>query len=164
MANLWNQEGIPHKGWKLIDVIDLKEHFDEDYEIEYEHCMMCGHQGIRYVHLVTHENIAEEYRVGCDCAEKMTNDYLNPGKLEKELKNRASRKKNWIKKEWKETVNGNNYLRIESHFLLIYKDKISKKYKVKIDETFGKKEFDSLIEAKIATFNGIEYFKKKDLW
>lgn len=164
MANLWNQEGIPHKGWKLIDVIDLKAHIDEDYDIDYEHCMMCGHQGIRYVHLVVHENIAEEFRVGCDCAEKMTNDYLNPDKLEKELKNRASRKRNWIKKDWKVTANGNNYLRIESHFILIYVDKFSKKYKVKIDETFGKKEFNSLVEAKIAAFNGIEYFKKKDIW
>jgi hypothetical protein len=164
MANLWNQEGIPHKGWLLINVIDLKEEFDESYEIEYEHCMMCGHQGIRYVHLVVHEKVAEQFRVGCDCAEKMTNDYLNPEKLEKELRNRANRKKNWVKKEWKTTINGNHYLKIETHFILIYIDKKTQKYKVKIDETFGKKEFVTLIEAKIAAFNGIEYFKKKDSW
>lgn len=25
MANFWKQHGIPHKGWTLVDVIDVRE-------------------------------------------------------------------------------------------------------------------------------------------
>lgn len=39
MANYWNIEGLPHKGWIYETNIDLKED-GEDYEI----CMMCGRE------------------------------------------------------------------------------------------------------------------------
>ncbi|WGQ16719.1 hypothetical protein [Sphingobacterium faecium] len=130
-----------------------------EWETDYETCMMCGNEKIRYVHIVEHAEVGEESRVGCSCAEKMTNDYLNPERRERELRNKANRRVNWTKKDWKWSKNGNHFLNIEEHHLLIYRDKETNKYKVKIDETFGMKTSDTLEKAKIAVFNEIEYLK-----
>jgi hypothetical protein len=164
MANYWKEPGIPHKGWILVDVIDVREEGQSEEETEYETCMMCGNERIRYVHLVEHKEVGDEFRVGCHCAEKMTNDYINPERREKELMNKANRRINWKNKEWKISKNDNHFLNINGHHLLIYKDKMTSKYKVKVGETFGKKTFDTLEKAKIAAFNGMEYFKNKGDW
>lgn len=164
MTNLWKQTDIPHKGWTLIDVIDVREDNQSEDETEYESCMMCGNERIRYVHIVEHPQYEETLRVGCVCAEKMTSDYLNPRKLEQKLRNKAARRTNWKKKEWKFSIKGNRYLKIEGHFITIFRDKITNKYKVSIDSTFGKKQFDTLEDAKTAAFNGIEYFKDREKW
>jgi len=42
--NLWDQPGIPHKGWYCNDVIDL--------EVPRERCQMCGREDLRYVHIM----------------------------------------------------------------------------------------------------------------
>lgn len=164
MANYWKQQGIPHKGWTLVDVIDIREDGQTKWETDYETCMMCGNEKIRYVHLVEHTEINEGFRVGCTCAEKMTNDYINPERRERELKNRAKRRIIWTKKNWKRSKNGNYFLNIEERHLLIYRDKKTNKYKVKIGETFGNKIFDSLEKAKIAAFNGMEFLKDNGKW
>jgi hypothetical protein len=164
MANYWKTIGVPHKGWQLIDVIDVREDGQSEWETHYETCMMCGNEKIRYVHVVEHAEVSGEFRVGCTCAEKMTSDYLNPKRRETELRNRSNRRVNWKKKEWKRSKNGNYFLNIEEHFLLIYKEAQSNNFKVKIEKTFGNKTFDTLEKAKIAAFNGIEYLKEKGEW
>jgi hypothetical protein len=40
MANLWNTSGIPHKGWTLMSVIDIREYGQSADETDYEVCMM----------------------------------------------------------------------------------------------------------------------------
>jgi len=164
MSNQWKQEGIPHKGWILEDVIDVREDGQDEEDTDYETCMMCGNEKIRFVHIVTHKEIEEEFRVGCVCAENMTNDYVNPRLFEKKLRSRATRRITWTKKPWKISQNGNHYLNYEEHHLLIFTDNQTNKYKVKIGDIFGKKSFDSHESAKIAVFNGIEYLKDKGIW
>ena len=61
--------------------------------------MMSGNEKIRYVHIVEHAEVGEAFRVGCTCAEKLTNDYLNPERRERELRNRVNRRINWSKFE-----------------------------------------------------------------
>ena len=164
MNNKWHQQDIPHKAWTLVEVIDIREDEQNELETDYETCMMCGNEKIRYVHILTHKLIKEAFRVGCVCAEKMTNDYVNPKKREDELKNCTNRRLNFLNKEWKINSNGNHYLKYVGHYLLIYRDKLTDKFKVKIDEVFGNKLFDDLNQAKIATFNGIEHFKETGDW
>lgn len=164
MGNLWKQPGIPHKGWIQEDVIDIREDGQPEWDTPYETCMMCGNEKIRYVHILTHQEINEEFRVGCICAEKMTNDYVTPKRLENELQNRAKRLKTWKQKEWKRSQNGNLFLKYEGHHILIYRDKKTNLYKVKIDETFGNKTFKLIEEAKSAAFKGVEYFKEAGEW
>lgn len=36
MANCWKQQGIPHKGWVLMDVIDVPEDGQPQWETEHE--------------------------------------------------------------------------------------------------------------------------------
>jgi hypothetical protein len=122
MNNHWNLPDIPRKGWRLLDVIDIREDGQSVEDTKYEICMMCGNDRIRFVHIVEHDEIGEEFKVGCDCAEKMTNDYVNPLKLERNLRNRAVRRAKWISKEWHFNEKGNQYLKKEGHYFLIFKD------------------------------------------
>lgn len=164
MSNNWHNPEIPHKGWKLVNVYDVREYGQSVEETNYETCMMCNNERIRYAHIVTHERIKEEFIVGCVCAEKMTDDYITPKLLESELKNKANKRINWINRNWKLTKSGNYMLNFENHFLLIFMDKITGKYKCKIDDQFGKKIFDTIIQAKLAILKGIEYYKSKGEW
>jgi hypothetical protein len=164
MANYWNQEGVPHKGWSLDTVIDVREDGQEEWETDYESCMMCGNEKIRFVHIVSHPEINEEFRVGCICAEKMTGDYVNPKRREQDLQNRARRRANWSNKNWKISKNGNHYLKLDGKLLVIFRDKKNLKFKVTVDGTFGKHSFKTFELAKVAAFNGVEYLKEKGEW
>ena len=164
MPNYWKISGVPHKGWRLIDVEDIREDGQSECDTDYECCMMCGHDKIRYVHIVSHEEYGEEFRVGCNCAEKMTGDYVNPEKRERELRNRASRKSNWKNREWRVSRNDNYFLNYENHHLVIFKDKFSGKFKLKIDDKYGNNKYDDVDNAKVAAFKNIEYLKEKGKW
>jgi hypothetical protein len=132
MENQWKQQGFPHKGWTLLDVIDVREDGQSEEETDYETFMMCGNEKIRYVHIVEHKEIAKEFRVDYNCASKLTEDYINPEKREKELRNRAKKRINWVKIKWKSSKNENYYLTIEERHILIFRDKKTNKFKVKI--------------------------------
>jgi len=164
MVDYWKQPGIPRKGWTLLHVIDIREDGQSESDTDYETCMMCGNEKIRYVHVVEHSEVSSEFRVGCSCAEKMTEDYVNPARREKDVRNRSSRLLNWTKKQWKKSKNGTYYLKIEERLLLIFQDKKTSKYKVKIGDTFGEKAFDKIEKAKVAVFKGIEFLKEKGRW
>jgi len=110
---------------------------------------------------VCHINVEEEYHVGCICAGKMTDDY-NTCKLEEDaLKKLSAQQTRFLERTWHVTKNGNRSLVYETFKLLIFKTK-NGKYQCKVNDTFGKKEFETLEEAKLATWNGIQYFKNKE--
>jgi hypothetical protein len=67
-----------------------------------------------------------------------------------------------LKKGWRLSGKGNPFLKIDGYRIVIFKDKRTNKFICKIDEIFGKRKFDSLEQAKVAAFKGIEYYKKKD--
>ena len=115
----WEREGIPHKGWKEMGIEDLGEDLESGDDVEYEQCEMCGQEKIRYVHILQHPNFNGELRVGCVCAERMTDDYINPQKTERELKNRLNRKKNFMRREWQERNQGKYVLRYKGENITI---------------------------------------------
>ena len=164
MNNNFYKTQLPNKNWKLINVYDVREDGQSAENTIYETCMICNNEKIRYVHVIIHEKVDNEFLVGCICAEKMTNDYINPKKLENELKNKANKKNNFIKRNWKLTENGNYKLNYEGHSLLIFFDKRIKKFKCKIDNQFGIHSFNKIIDAKLAIYKGVEYYKLKNLW
>lgn len=164
MSNYWKTPGVPHKGWILENVIDIRADGQSAEETEYETCMMCNNERIRFVYIISHKDFRKKLKVGCVCAEKMTNDYINPRNNEKKLKNRAQRLIAWLKKDWRKSKKGNLFLKVKGHFILIYKDPKTKKFKCKIDEQYGKKQFETIELAKVAAFNGIEYYKKNNNW
>lgn len=164
MANFWNTPGVPHKGWSLIDVIDVREDWQSEEETDYKACMMCGNEKIRYVHLLEHPDIDEQFEVGCVCAEKMTNDYYNPLRREKELRNRTNRRNNWLKRDWRTSAKGNPFLKMDGHNIGIYYDKKTAQYKCRVDDIFGKKGYPTTREAKMALFKNVEYLKENGRW
>ncbi|GHV31592.1 hypothetical protein AGMMS4952_20620 [Spirochaetia bacterium] len=54
----WSDKGVPHKGWKCIDIEDLGEPSLT--------CEMCESQEIRYVHYMKHPGYKDILKVGCD--------------------------------------------------------------------------------------------------
>lgn len=164
MSNRWSLPNIPHKGWTIVSVYDIRDDGQSVDETEYETCMMCNNERIRYVHIVTHPEVEEEFSVGCVCAEKMTNDYVTPKQLEKKLRQKTAKRISWIKKSWQRTGMGNHTIIYEDHRLLIFKDQKTSKYKCKIGNVWGKKNFESIEQAKNAIFNGIDYLKQKNKW
>ena len=59
----WTQSGVPHKGWRCVDIEELEEQ---------EHlCEMCEARLVRFVHVMEHGNCPEILRVGCICAGNM---------------------------------------------------------------------------------------------
>ena len=80
----WNKRDIPHKGWKYIGIEDIGEDLYPWEKIRYEQCEMCGKEKIRYVHILSHPEFDGELRVGCDCALKMIDSYVDPRENERD--------------------------------------------------------------------------------
>lgn len=117
----WDNPEIPHKGWTLVRCVDLGDDVNDDDEIEYETCEMCHNEKIRYVHILTHPNYPGEIHVGCDCACKMTEDYVTHTEDERKLRNRANRRRNFIKQEWMMNHNGNWVLKYKGDHITAIK-------------------------------------------
>ncbi len=164
MSNYWNIPGVPHRGWTLVDVIDIREDGQSEDETDYQVCMMCGNEKIRYVHVLAHPDIAEQYSVGCVCAEKMTDDYINPAMRERNLRNKSSRRTNWLKRKWQVSAKGNFYLNLGEHNVSVFFDNKTNAYKCRIDDKFGTLKYASVEEAKMGLFKKIEDLKDKGEW
>ena len=113
----WNTQGIPHKGWILVDCIDLGANISGANSIRYETCEMCNKEKIRYVHVLRHPDYPDEIHVGCKCASKMTDDYVTPQKNENILRNRANRRINFLKQRWIRNQNGNLVLHYKNEII-----------------------------------------------
>lgn len=127
----WDKTGVPHKGWQYIGVEDLGEYVKDCESINYEQCEMCGNERIRYVHLLEHPDYSGEIRVGCICASKMIDDYADPKRSERQLKNRANRRINFMKQEWHLKQDTGNYtLRYKGNNITIMKSKFGSNWGV----------------------------------
>jgi hypothetical protein len=109
VSGLWDQPGVPHKGWTAVDVEDLGP--DED---DRAICQMCRKEQIRYVHHMTHQGYGD-LAVGCICAGKMTGDYVGAKERERVVRNLGKRRENWLKRKWRISGKGNQYLNILGH-------------------------------------------------
>ena len=121
---MWNQHGVPHKGWTCIGIDDVGDGIDADERPDYfEVCEMCGQEGVRYLHIMEHPDYNDHLRVGYRCAEKMEDDYINPLRREKDMKNRMNRKKSFMRQEWRLNRNGNFVLRYKGYNITIMKSR-----------------------------------------
>lgn len=119
----WDKPDIPHKGWTFVACLDLGEYAYGGDESRYETCEMCHQERIRYVHILTHPGYPGEIRVGCNCACKMTEDYVTPRENERKLVNKSSRKNNFLKQPWIKNEKGNWVLRYKgSHITAIMRN------------------------------------------
>ena len=152
MSNLWKQQGIPHKGWTTVNVYDVREDGQSEDETSYESCMMCGHEKIRFVHVMEHSDQEDGLRVGCVCAEKMSGDYVGPRQREAKLRNRAARRTRWLLRKWRVSAKGNSFMNVDGYNLGVHMNQY-KRWGYRIESRFGPKTFATKDEAKLALFD-----------
>ena len=145
--NYWNQQGVPHRGWKCIDVVDLGSGNSES-------CEMCGNENVRFLHYMEHPEHAVIV-AGCICAEKMSGDYINPRKLEKTLHNRAKRRETFMRGTWSISAKGNSYIRFKGTLLTVYRTQMGHYGIISCSERCPI-FFKSVEDAKIASFDFYE--------
>jgi hypothetical protein len=92
MVNRWNNFGLPQKGYRFVEVLDMEE--------PTETCDICSQQGIRYVHVLTHDDLPNQIKVGCECADKLVEGY-DGARREAAVKKRAADRRHWTYYGWK---------------------------------------------------------------
>ena len=145
--NLWKRDDVPKTGWVCQGVTDLGG--------PYGICQMCGYQIIRYVHHMYHPEYGH-VDAGCVCAGKMEGNIDAAKKREQEAKNRSSRRESFKKRKWKTSRNGNSYVKIKDHIVVLYQRKTDRVWKYSIDNVFCVEIFETKEEAKMAAFEALE--------
>lgn len=113
MTGKWRQPGVPHSGWICEDI--------EDLGAPTAVCQMCEVRSIRYVHHLTHPDFGDEaLGVGCVCAEKMEQDYVQPRARERNLRNAAARKRRWLTRNWRISASGNDFLNTDGMNIVVF--------------------------------------------
>ncbi len=147
----WDRVDVPHKGWVCVNSYDLCE---DGAEEGYAACEMCGQERIRYVHVMRHEKFSEELKVGCVCAEKMSDDYIGPKNREKGLRNISSRRRNWITRKWRVSSKGNDFLNVGGHNIVVFSAKNKVGYwGFRIDSALSRENYEEKNQAKLAAFD-----------
>lgn len=110
MTNYWNKPGVPHRGWRAVDIVDRGA---ADAE-----CEMCGQHEVRFLHLVEHPE-HKSLRVGCVCAEKMTSDDSGQRKTElKHYRSQLARRQRFLAGTWKKiTVVDDTHVLLQRKFM-----------------------------------------------
>ena len=84
--------GLPTHGW-YCETVEDTESPDAVFEL-------CGCSRVRYVHQMSHLEVAQTIKVGCLCDAVMSGDELGAVNREREAHNRAKRKQNFIHGQW----------------------------------------------------------------
>lgn len=85
--------GLPTDGW----ICEWIEDADEPEEV----CELCGCSRVRFLHHMRHPAVADSIAVGCLCDGIMSGDELGAVAREREARNQAKRKQNFIHGEWR---------------------------------------------------------------
>ncbi len=88
---MWQVEGVPHLGWTILKVLDLKEAKGE--------CDMCAKEALRFVYTMQHLEYPQALEVGSSCAEKMSTNYVHGEALKRDIVNSISRAKREAQRE-----------------------------------------------------------------
>lgn len=113
--NLWKRDDVPHEGWVCTGIIDLGEPVGV--------CRMCGHQIIRYVHIMKHPDYHRTIGAGCVCAGRMEGNPEAARERENAFKNRQSRRETFIHSALKKSRNGNEYLKHKGEVVTVLPDR-----------------------------------------
>lgn len=109
----WN---APLSGWECESISDVKE---DDFDAPLACCDLCGCSQVRYVHSMRHPQYFEPVDVGCECAGVMEGNELAARDRDRRMKNRAKRKRNYLKRRWKTSYNGNQTLWYKRQWITI---------------------------------------------
>ena len=150
--NLWEREDVPKSGWECVGVTDLGEPIGV--------CEMCGHQIIRYVHHMVHPNY-HQLDVGCICAGKMEGNIERAKKREADYKNKEARRSTFKNRKWKTSKNGNSFLKVKEHLIVLYYNDKYKNWKYSLDNEFCVEVYKTKEAAMDAAFEALEHILEK---
>lgn len=159
--NLWDQPGVPHKGWTCEGVSDL--------EAPDGTCEMCGREEVRYIHHMVHPDYPGGLDVGCVCAEKMEEDRVAPRLREGKLRNVAARRRRWQSRVWKVSAAGNPYLNTDGFNVSVFQKKDGT-WGGKLEErssgrfVFSRRHYPTESAAKLGAFDGMIFLKTSRGW
>ena len=129
--NLWKRDDVPHSGWYCVGMIDLGAPVGV--------CRMCGHQIIRYVHIMKHDQFYRTIGAGCICAEKMEGEAPTAKKREQEFKRRLARRETFLKHKLRRSRQGNEFMKYKGNLITLLPDKFKKDhYKTVVNGEFSK--------------------------
>src|SRR5580704_16049582 len=81
---------------------------------------MCGVKDIRFVHHMSHPSY-DDLAVGCVCAGHMEQDPTAAEARERNLVNAARRRANWIRRAWRRSGKGNEYLNTDGFNIVVFR-------------------------------------------
>ena len=109
----WGRQGVPHKGWFCVEVIDLENEDLEDPEIEVSLdriiCEICEAASIRFVHIMKNSDYPGTLHCGCVCAGNMENDLVGAHRREADFRNRQKQRAGWLNHRWRVSQSGNEW-------------------------------------------------------
>jgi hypothetical protein len=153
----WRQAGVPHRGWQCVDIEDLEEPSHV--------CEMCEVQVVRYVHEMFHPDYGT-LLVGCICAGHMEQDLVGARQREASFKQRLSRRANWLRRSWRLSSTGNEFINTQDGFnVVVFRN--SNVWGARfIDKAtgytrFSQRPYESSNAAKLAAFDAIARYKTR---
>ena len=152
----WSDEGVPHKGWRCIDVERLDERAI---------CQMCESAEIRYAHHMEHPSYTMELVVGCQCAENMEEDYTAPRVREARLRTAAASRRTWLSRHWRISNRGNSFLKTRDGFHVVVWQNHDASWGDKVtdhqvgQEITSKYRDESERAVQVATFDALQVMK-----
>lgn len=157
----WSQAGVPHQGWRCLEVEDLGS--------PDAICEMCETQEIRYVHHMEHPNYEGGLGVGCVCAEHMEEDYEAPRRREAKLRNATQRRRRWLHRKWRVSVKGNPFLNTDGFNITVFR-KPNGRWGGRLEDRatgrfiLSRREYLTEDQAKLAAFDGMIFLKNERGW
>lgn len=146
--NLWKRDDVPHEGWTCEAIYDLGEPVGI--------CRMCGHQIIRYVHVMSHPAYPKKIGAGCVCAGRMEGDVERARERENAFKNRQSRLETFLRIPLKRSKNGNEYIKYKNEIITILRDKYKEGYYKSVYRNAYSMAFSSKEAALVDVFDKID--------
>lgn len=105
--NRLKEWGAPLSDCYCVNVEDTCDEKDGELST----CELCGCEKVRYLHHMTHKDYFETLPVGCVCAGILEGDELAAEERDRKMRNRAKRKQNFVRRNWKTASNGGKYFK-----------------------------------------------------
>lgn len=144
----WDEEGIPHKGWKPVEIVTREERDGN--------CEFCGNH-IKYEHHLSHEEQDLQMIAGSQCAIKLAEEYKTTIESRQRAAisavRKATRARNkWIREGWRVKDNGNQGKRLSyNNWVNIFRDRNSGNWKYVHRDVFSD-AFSTIEDAKLAFY------------
>ena len=158
MSRLWNEPGVPHKGWHCIWIWDIAWSPSTNSPIV---CKMCENTKLQYFHVLRHTDYPRALSVCCACATKMEQDPSAAKAREEHLRRAADPYQRLLTRKWKSSQLGNPYLCFENYLVTVFPDRAGRwRYSIKRTDwdnkpDFSRKHFGSVDDAQRAALDHV---------